>query len=49
MIRIVSLVRNPIRVVTRASLEVERIAVTLIHELVRRRRWRAQAIDKSQV
>lgn len=47
MIRVVSLVRNPIRVVTRASLEVERLAAELIKELGQRRRWRAKTIDKA--
>jgi LysR family nitrogen assimilation transcriptional regulator len=44
MIRIVSLVRNPIRVVTRASLGVERIAVTLMPSWFVGDTWRAQAM-----
>jgi LysR family nitrogen assimilation transcriptional regulator len=48
MIRVVSIVRNPKRVVTRASLEVERIATMLIAELIQRRRWRAKTIDKAE-
>lgn len=48
MVRVVSLVRNPSRVVTRASLEVERLSALLLRELVRRRRWRAKIIDKDQ-
>jgi LysR family nitrogen assimilation transcriptional regulator len=46
MIRVVSLVRNPNRVVTRASLEVERLATELIRELMQRRNWRAKTIEK---
>jgi LysR family transcriptional regulator, nitrogen assimilation regulatory protein len=48
MVRVVSLVRNPSRVVTRASLEVERLSSLLLQELVWRRKWRAKIIDKSQ-
>jgi LysR family nitrogen assimilation transcriptional regulator len=48
MIRIVSLVRNPNRVVTRASLEVEKLVTMLIRELMQRRRWRAKTVEKAE-
>ncbi len=45
--RTVSLVRNPGRLVTRASLEVERLTAELISELIRRRRWQAEEFNQT--
>jgi LysR family nitrogen assimilation transcriptional regulator len=46
LVRPVYMVRNPAKPVTRASLEVERISLEVIHDLVARGIW--QALDKPQ-
>ncbi|MEW6768399.1 MAG: LysR family transcriptional regulator [Pseudomonadota bacterium] len=46
MTRVVSLVRNPKHIVTRASLEVEKLCASLIRELLQRRKWRAKSVEE---
>jgi LysR family nitrogen assimilation transcriptional regulator len=46
LVRPVYMVRNPAKPVTRASLEVERISLEVIHDLIARGIW--QALDEPE-